>query len=59
MVDPSGMSDYLDYFISDIMRLDARITLFYGPRSIRESRGPQQPARIMAVIVDTNSSRRH
>jgi len=28
MVDPSGMSDYLDYFISDIMRLDSRILFF-------------------------------
>ncbi len=28
MVDPSGMSDYLDYFISDVMRLDSRILYF-------------------------------
>lgn len=28
MADPSDMSDYLDYFISDVMRLDSRILYF-------------------------------
>lgn len=28
MVDPTGMSDYLDYFVSDVMRLDSRIVYF-------------------------------
>lgn len=28
MVDTSGMSDYLDYFVADVMRLDTRIVYF-------------------------------
>jgi hypothetical protein len=28
MVDTSGMSDYLDYFVADVMRLDPRIVFF-------------------------------
>lgn len=28
MVDTSGMSDYLDYFVTDVMRLDTRIIYF-------------------------------
>ncbi|MEL7639253.1 MAG: ATP-binding protein [Solidesulfovibrio sp.] len=28
LVDTSGMADYLDYFVSDVMRLDARIVYF-------------------------------